>query len=53
MLRTSGPLGFSCENLAEKWMRDIKITDIFEGTGHLQHLIVARIVLGYSSKQLK
>ena len=48
-----GPLGFSCENLAEKWMRDIKITDIFEGTGQIQHLIVARGVLGYSSKQLK
>jgi acyl-CoA dehydrogenase len=48
-----GPLGFSCENLAEKWMRDVKITDIFEGTGQIQHLIVARGVLGYSSKQLK
>lgn len=48
-----GPLGFSCENLAEKWMRDVKITDIFEGTGQIQHLIVARNVLGYSSKQLK
>ena len=48
-----GPLGFSCDYLAEKWMRDIKITDIFEGTGQIQHLIVARIVLGYSSKQLK
>jgi acyl-CoA dehydrogenase len=34
-------------------MRDIKITDIFEGTGQIQHLIVAWIVLGYSSKQLK
>jgi acyl-CoA dehydrogenase len=48
-----GPLGFSCENLAEKWMRDVKIMDIFEGTGQIQHLIVARGVLGYSSKQLK
>ena len=48
-----GPLGYSCEYLAEKWMRDVKITDIFEGTGQIQHLIVARNVLGYSSKQLK
>lgn len=48
-----GPLGFSCENLAEKWMRDVKITDIFEGTGQIQHLIVARNILGYSSKELK
>ena len=48
-----GPLGLSCENLAEKWMRDVKITDIFEGTGQIQHLIVARNVLELSSKQLK
>jgi acyl-CoA dehydrogenase len=48
-----GPLGFSCENLAEKWMRDVKLTDIFEGTGQIQHLIIARNVLEYSSKQLR
>ncbi len=48
-----GPLGISCENLAEKWMRDVKITDIFEGTGQIQHLIVARNVLELSSKELK
>jgi acyl-CoA dehydrogenase len=48
-----GPLGFSCDHLVEKWMRDIKITDIFEGTGQIQHLIVARNVLGYSSRELK
>jgi len=48
-----GPLGFSCEHLAEKWMRDSKIMDIFEGTGQIQHLIVARNVLGLSSKDLK
>ena len=48
-----GPLGYSCDNLAEKWMRDSKIMDIFEGTGQIQHLIVARNVLEFSSKQLK
>ncbi len=48
-----GPLGFSCEYLAEKWMRDVKLTDIFEGTGQIQHLIIARNVLEYSSKQLR
>ncbi|MBN1496659.1 MAG: acyl-CoA dehydrogenase family protein [Spirochaetes bacterium] len=48
-----GPLGISCENLTEKWMRDVKICDIFEGTGQVQHLIVARNVLELSSKQLK
>lgn len=48
-----GPLGYTQEYLAEKWMRDSKIMDIFEGTGQIQHLIVARNVLEYSSKQLK
>ena len=48
-----GPLGFSRAELAEKWMRDSKILDIFEGTGQIQHLIVARNVLKLSSKELK
>ncbi len=48
-----GPLGFSREYLAEKWMRDSKILDIFEGTGQIQHLIVARNILGLSRKELQ
>jgi acyl-CoA dehydrogenase len=48
-----GPLGLSRKYLAEKWMRDSKIMDIFEGTGQIQHLIVARNVLGLSSSELK
>ncbi|HNW28071.1 MAG TPA: acyl-CoA dehydrogenase family protein [Spirochaetota bacterium] len=48
-----GPLGYTQDHLAEKWMRDSKIMDIFEGTGQIQHLIVARNVLELSSKQLK
>jgi len=48
-----GPLGFSQKHLLEKWMRDVKITDIFEGTGQIQHLIVARQLMKLSSKELK
>ncbi len=48
-----GPLGLSRKYLAEKWMRDSKIMDIFEGTGQIQHLIVARNVLKLSSSELK
>lgn len=48
-----GPLGFSRDYLAEKWMRDSKILDIFEGTGQIQHLIVARNILNLSRKELK
>ncbi len=48
-----GPLGYSTEYLAEKWMRDAKINDIFEGTGQINTLIVARRILGYTSRELK
>ncbi len=48
-----GPQGISSRELTEKWMRDAKILDIFEGTGQIQHLIIARNVLKLSSKELK
>ena len=48
-----GPLGFSREFLLEKWFRDAKISDIYEGTGQINRLIVARQILGYSGKELR
>src|SRR5579875_1830153 len=45
-----GPLGYSRAYLLEKWMRDAKINDIFEGTQQINLLIIARRILGYSSK---
>ena len=48
-----GPLGYSREFLAEKWLRDAKITDIYEGTGQINRLVVARQILGYSGKELR
>lgn len=48
-----GPLGYSRKLLLEKWMRDAKINDLFEGTGQINRLIVARRILGYSSADLK
>jgi acyl-CoA dehydrogenase len=47
-----GPLGYSRKCLLEKWMRDAKINDIFEGTQQINLLIIARRILGYSSKEL-
>jgi acyl-CoA dehydrogenase len=47
-----GPLGYSRELLLEKWMRDAKINDIFEGTQQINMIIIARRILGYSSKEL-
>ncbi len=48
-----GPRGYSRDWLVEKWMRDAKINDIFEGTGQINTLIVARRILGYNRTQLK
>ncbi len=48
-----GPLGYSREWLVEKWMRDAKINDLFEGTGQINLLIVARRILGYTRHELK
>lgn len=48
-----GPLGYSTEFLVEKWMRDAKINDIYEGTGQINTLIVARQILGYTRNELK
>jgi acyl-CoA dehydrogenase len=48
-----GPLGYSRKYLLEKWMRDAKINDIFEGTGQINMLIVARRILDYSRDQLR
>jgi acyl-CoA dehydrogenase len=48
-----GPDGYSCKLLVEKWMRDARINDIYEGTGQINRLVVARRLLGYSSSELR
>jgi acyl-CoA dehydrogenase len=49
----AGTTGYSEETLLEKWARDSKILDIFEGTQQIQQLVVARRLLGLSSAELK
>lgn len=49
----AGTTGYSEEMLLEKWARDSKILDIFEGTQQIQQLVVARRLLGLSSSELK
>ena len=46
-------MGQSREHLLEKWFRDVRITDIYEGTGQIQNLIIARTILEYDRTQLK
>lgn len=48
-----GPIGYSRDILVEKWMRDAKINDIYEGTRQINQLIVARAILGYSRRELQ
>ena len=46
-------VGYNEEELLEKWARDSKILDIFEGTQQIQQLIIARRELAKSSSELK
>ncbi|GIK78732.1 MAG: acyl-CoA dehydrogenase [Actinomycetes bacterium] len=48
-----GAAGLGEDELLEKWARDAKILDIFEGTQNIQLLIIARQLLGLSSAELK
>jgi acyl-CoA dehydrogenase len=49
----AGAYGYGEGSLLEKWARDSKILDIFEGTQQIQQLIVARRLLNKSSTELK
>lgn len=46
-------LGYGEDELLEKWARDSKILDIFEGTQQIQQLIIARRELNKSSSELR
>jgi acyl-CoA dehydrogenase len=48
-----GSVGYGESELLEKWARDAKILDIFEGTQQIQLLIVARQLLGKNSSELR
>ncbi len=46
-------MGYGETELLEKWARDAKILDIFEGTQQIQLLIIARRLLNKTSSELK
>jgi acyl-CoA dehydrogenase len=48
-----GSVGYAEHDLLEKWARDAKILDLFEGTQQIQLLIVARQLLGKTSAELR
>jgi alkylation response protein AidB-like acyl-CoA dehydrogenase len=45
-LMTLGSYGYSTEYPVEKWLRDAKLEEIYEGTNDIQRLIVARAMFG-------
>jgi acyl-CoA dehydrogenase len=47
-----GAIGITHDQLVEKWFRDARITDIYEGTGEINRLVTARAILNYSSSDL-
>jgi acyl-CoA dehydrogenase len=48
-----GVTGYGERELLEKWARDAKILDIFEGTQQIQLLVVSRRLLGKTSNELR
>ena len=51
-LETLGATGITHDLLVEKDFRDARITDIYEGTGEINHLVIARAILNYGSADL-
>jgi acyl-CoA dehydrogenase len=47
-----GPMALSEAEFAEKWFRDARIFDIYEGPGEVQRIIIARHLLGYGPREL-
>ena len=52
-VRLCGSAGVGETRLLEKWARDVKILDLFEGTQQIQQLIIARLLLGKGSSELR
>lgn len=47
-----GAMSLSHEFPVEQFLRDGRITDIYEGTGQIQRLVIARTILEYSTSEL-
>ena len=44
-VQAMGAAGCAGDSLVEKWFRDIKVFDIFEGTGQIQRIVIAKRLL--------
>jgi acyl-CoA dehydrogenase len=52
-LELLGGSGLNREYRVEKRLRDARVTDIYEGTGQIMQLIIARHILGYKAGELR
>jgi butyryl-CoA dehydrogenase len=51
-IQVLGGYGYTKEFPAERYYRDAKITEIYEGTSEIQRLVIARSILGLRSPEL-
>jgi len=51
-IQVLGGYGFTTEFPVERYYRDAKITEIYEGTSEIQRLVIARSVLGFAQKAM-
>ena len=51
-IQVLGGYGYTREFPVERYYRDAKITEIYEGTSEIQRLVIARSILGLSERTL-
>jgi len=49
-VQTLGGYGYSAEFPAERYYRDAKITEIYEGTSQIQRMVIARDLMGADAR---
>ncbi len=49
-VQTLGGYGYSAEFAAERYYRDAKITEIYEGTSQIQRMVIARDLMGSDAR---
>jgi alkylation response protein AidB-like acyl-CoA dehydrogenase len=50
-IQVLGGYGYTTEFPAERYYRDAKITEIYEGTSEIQRLVIARALLGEAMRE--
>ena len=51
-IQVLGGYGYTKEFPAERYFRDAKVTEIYEGTSEIQRLVIARALLGEAAREV-